>query len=101
MLSEPWVSLGRLFAATDTTPLAGLIRFNLRRPAFDVDLAGLAPFVDMWVPLADARRIADELGVLDELAGLLDWSTRRCWSVFDAEEDALLHKCVRTAVSPV
>lgn len=78
--------------------MAGLIRFNLLRSAFDVDLAGLAPFVDVWAPLADARRIADELGVLDALAGLLDWSTRRCWSVFDAEEDALLHKCAMPSV---
>ena len=73
---EPFVALGRLFAAAGLTPIRSLARFKLRKPAYDVDLARLAPFKerekdaalysrpqDIWAPLADARRIADELGV--------------------------------------
>ena len=93
----------------------GLLRFDLRRPLdYDTSLAGLAPcqFVravclsanmadpycvrtivnDIWAPLQTARRVAEELGVLDELAGLLEWETRRAFTVEDKEEGGLVHK---------
>lgn len=41
---EPYVGVGRMFRAMGMTPLGGLIRFDLRKPGYDVDLAGLAPF---------------------------------------------------------
>ena len=52
------------------------------------------PVADIWVPLPEARRVAQELDVLDELAALLEWETRAAWSVEDKEEGGLVHKCV-------
>ncbi|BGP26275.1 hypothetical protein JCM10295v2_005220 [Rhodotorula toruloides] len=88
---EPFVSLGRLFLACSVTPLEGLLLSELDNLAYDVSLGGLAPVLDIWVPLKIAREVADSLGRLDELAALLDWQTRRAWSVEDKEEGALVH----------
>ncbi|PRQ71877.1 hypothetical protein AAT19DRAFT_9992 [Rhodotorula toruloides] len=88
---EPFVSLGRLFLACSVTPLEGLLLFELDSLAYDVALGGLAPVPDIWVPLKTAREVADSLGRLDELAALLDWQTRRAWSVEDKEEGGLVH----------
>lgn len=111
---EPFVSLGRLFLACSVTPLEGLLRFKLDSLTYDISLGGLAPsqsrysstslhashscgshtVLDIWVPLKTARDVANSLGRLDELAALLDWQTRRAWSVEDKEEGGLVHKCV-------
>jgi len=47
---------------------------------------------DIWVSLRIARDVAKELGVLDELSGLLEWETRKAWSVEDKEEGGIAHK---------
>ena len=49
---------------------------------------------DVWVSLRTAREIAEELQVLDELAGLLEWEGRKAWSVEDKEEGGMVHKFV-------
>ncbi|KAM0790130.1 hypothetical protein ACM66B_005454 [Microbotryomycetes sp. NB124-2] len=64
---------------------------ELKRPVFDTTLAGLAPFLDMWVPLREARAVAKKLGRMDELAALLEWDTRKAFSVHDKEESGLVH----------
>jgi hypothetical protein len=48
---EPFVSLGALFLAAGITPAEGLLRFELRRDRLDYDLslAGLEPFDEIWV----------------------------------------------------
>lgn len=117
---EPFVSLARIFLAVGISPLESLLLYpELRRPAFDSTLAGIAPcefvccsalvfsnldvrpltprlscttVIDIWVPLKTARTIAENLGVLDELAGLLEWETRRAFSVEDREEGGMVHK---------
>ncbi|GAA5922682.1 hypothetical protein JCM1841_001103 [Sporobolomyces salmonicolor] len=89
--SEPFVSLARIFLACGITPIEGLLRFGLERPTYDFTLGGIAPFSDLWVSLKVAREVAKELGVLDELAGLLEWETRRAWSVEDKEESGIVH----------
>lgn len=40
-----------------------------------------------------ARAIAKELGVSDELEGLLEWSSRSAYTIEDKEEGGLVHKC--------
>jgi hypothetical protein len=74
-------------------PLTGLFRFDLQPYAYDTTLAGLAPYEDVWVSLTIARRVANELGLADDLAGLLDWDSRFAWTIADKEEAALRHKC--------
>ncbi|KAL8290531.1 hypothetical protein RQP46_002789 [Phenoliferia psychrophenolica] len=88
---EPFISLSRIFLACSLSPLEGLVRFKLRRPGYDSSLGGLAPWNDIWVPLPEARRVAKELNVDDELAALLEWETRSAWSVEDKEEGGLVH----------
>jgi hypothetical protein len=90
--SEPFVSLFRIFLACELSPLEGLLRFGLERPGYDSGLGGIAPFKDIWVPLATARRVAQELDVLVELAALLEWETRTAWSVEDREVGGIVHK---------
>lgn len=46
----------------------------------------------MWAPLEAARTISLELGVLDELDSLLEWSTRSAFSVEDKEQGGMVHK---------
>ncbi|GAA5820992.1 hypothetical protein JCM10212_006411 [Sporobolomyces blumeae] len=90
-LREPFVSLGRLFLASGLTPIEGLLRFEVEKPTYDCTLGGIAPFYDVWVPLETARAVARDLGRLDELAGLLDWDSRKAWTVDDKEEGSLVH----------
>ncbi|KAK4050325.1 hypothetical protein OIO90_005118 [Microbotryomycetes sp. JL221] len=87
---EPFVSLARIFVASGLTPTQGLLMF----PEVQIDstIAGLAPFVDLWVSLDTARKVATQLNRLDELAGLLEWDTRKAFSVHDKEQDGLVHK---------
>ncbi|GAA5969044.1 hypothetical protein JCM3765_005277 [Sporobolomyces pararoseus] len=88
---EPYVSLGRIFLACGLTQVEGLLKFKLERPDYDCTLGGIAPFYDIWVPLRDARDIAKELGVINQLAGLLEWETRKAYSVEDKEEGGITH----------
>ncbi|KAK4701734.1 hypothetical protein P7C70_g4492, partial [Phenoliferia sp. Uapishka_3] len=83
---EPFISLSRIFHACDVSPEEGLVRFELRKPAYDSSLGGLAPFIDIWVTLLEARKVAEELEVIDQLSALLEWETRSAWSVEDKEE---------------
>lgn len=68
-----------------------------------VDLDGLAPFADAWLPLSLARTLAASLGWERELCapgGVLGWGRRRMASWVErgsASADAehvLVHKCV-------
>ncbi|GAA6014422.1 hypothetical protein JCM10207_005455 [Rhodosporidiobolus poonsookiae] len=88
---QPYVSLARLFFACHLSPLQGLLRFRPDPLSYSLTLAGLAPFPDLWVPLALARQVAEELGRDDELAALLDWETRAAWSVEDKEVGGVVH----------
>ncbi|GAA5976397.1 hypothetical protein JCM11641_006001 [Rhodosporidiobolus odoratus] len=78
------------------------MRFDLDPLSYDLTLGGLAPFLDIWLPLARTREIAAELGRLDELAGLLEWDTRVAWSVEDKEEGGMVHnwKIPSTHIDP-
>ncbi|GAA5854998.1 hypothetical protein JCM5353_002017 [Sporobolomyces roseus] len=87
---EPFISLSRIFLAVGITPIEGLLRYKLERPTYDCTLGGIAPFYDIWVSLRTAREVAEELEVLDELAGLLEWEGRKAWSVEDKEEGGML-----------
>lgn len=51
-----------------------------------------SPVIDIWVPLKTASVIVEKLGLEDELAGLLDWSSRLAYSVEDKEEGGMVHK---------
>ncbi|GAA5970469.1 hypothetical protein JCM8115_004424 [Rhodotorula mucilaginosa] len=88
---KPFISLARILLACAITPIEALLRFPLVAEAYDTTLGGLAPFLDLWVPLQLAREVVLELGRLDELEALLDWDSRRAWTVEDREEEALLH----------
>lgn len=90
--SEPFISLARISLACSVTPVEALLRFPDVGEAYDATLGGLAPFQDLWVPLQLARRVVGELGRLGELEALLNWDSRRAWTLEDREEDALLHK---------
>lgn len=89
---EPFISLARILLACAITPIEALLRFPHVAKAYDTTLGGIAPFVDLWVPLQLARQVVLELGRLDELEALLDWDSRRAWTVEDREVEALLHK---------
>ncbi|SGY26250.1 BQ5605_C018g08712 [Microbotryum silenes-dioicae] len=89
---EPFVSLSRIFLACQISPIEGLMRFKLVRPTdYDSSLGGIAPFRDIWVPLKLAASIANELHVADELSALLEWSTRKAFTVEDKEEGGIVH----------
>ncbi|SCV73750.1 BQ2448_6180 [Microbotryum intermedium] len=89
---EPFVSLSRIFLACQISPLEGLLRFKLVRPTdYDSSLGGIAPFRDIWVPLKLAASISDELNAADELSALLEWSTRKAFTVEDKEEGGIVH----------
>ncbi|KZO91743.1 hypothetical protein CALVIDRAFT_541502 [Calocera viscosa TUFC12733] len=80
-LGEPFLSLSRIFLLCAIPPSIGLQRFSLQLPfSYDVSLANLAPFDDVWVSLRTARRVARELGVEEELGPLLEWSGRKAFS---------------------
>ncbi|GAA96433.1 uncharacterized protein L969DRAFT_87426 [Mixia osmundae IAM 14324] len=92
---ESFVSLSRLFASAGLTVLDGLARFRqVRSPAYEVTLSGLAPFDDIWLPLAKARPIAQALELQHALAGFLDPQSGRAYSVYDDEEQGLVHNWI-------
>ncbi|GAA5938514.1 hypothetical protein JCM3775_002150 [Rhodotorula graminis] len=88
---EPFVSLDRILLACAVTPIEVLLRYDLDRLDYSTTLAGLAPFLDLWTPLKTARKIAADLGRLDELAALLEWETRGAYSCEDKEEGGIVH----------
>ncbi|CEH16017.1 hypothetical protein CBOM_05893 [Ceraceosorus bombacis] len=90
--SEPFVSLAAILHSAGLTVAEGLLRFGLRRDRmdFDMTLAGLEPWDEIWVPLATARRVAESLNILEPLASLLSWSTRHVWSL-DEGSSGLVH----------
>lgn len=73
------------------TPIEGLLKYKLERPTYDCTLGGIAPFYEIWVSLRVAREIAKDLGVFDLLSGLLEWETRKAWSVEDREQGGMVH----------
>lgn len=87
---EPFVSAGRLFEACNLTIIDGLVQFDLRLPFYDTDL-GMGLFTDIWLPLNRCRRIAQKLGVFDQLSTLLDWSSRKAYTLDDRTANELVH----------
>ncbi|GAK63584.1 uncharacterized protein PAN0_003d1789 [Moesziomyces antarcticus] len=77
----PYITLCPILAAAGLTILQGLLRFGLTPTAYDVSLAGLEPWDDLWISLPLARSIAAELGLLHNLAAILDPTTSLAWSL--------------------
>ncbi|ETS62957.1 hypothetical protein PaG_02726 [Moesziomyces aphidis] len=86
----PYITLCPILAAAGLTILQGLLRFDLTPPAYDVSLAGLEPWDDLWISLPLTRSIAAELGLLHNLAAILDPTTSLAWSL-DEFAEGLLH----------
>lgn len=82
----PYITLTPLFLTAGLTPLSGLLRFGLSPTAYDVSLAGLEPWDDLWVSLPLARTIAAELGLLPALAAILDANIAAAWSLDEFDE---------------
>lgn len=86
----PYITLSPLFYAGGLTLIQGLLRFSLAPASFDVSLAGLEPWDDMWVTLPLARNIAAQLGLHSVLAEILNPRTALAWSL-DEFEAGLSH----------
>ncbi|KAL7409597.1 hypothetical protein BDY24DRAFT_418767 [Mrakia frigida] len=81
---EPFVSSSLLLLSQSLPPILALTKYECRLPlGYDTSLSGLAPFPDIWIPLATARTIAKDLGVLEPLGWLLSWKTRAMSSWFE------------------
>lgn len=77
----PYISLSPLFLASGLSIIQGLLRFSLSPSDYDLSLAGLEPFDDLWISLPLARSIAAELDLLPSLAAILDPKTVLAWSL--------------------
>ncbi|PWZ00516.1 hypothetical protein BCV70DRAFT_142900, partial [Testicularia cyperi] len=77
----PYVSLGGIFAASGMSIIEGLLRFQIAPLDYQLSLAGLEPFDDIWVSLKLAAAISSQLGLSGPLAALLDPKTRPAWSL--------------------
>jgi hypothetical protein len=90
---QPYISLDSIFLLANKSIPLGILEFGLNREAgdYDLTLAGLEPREALWVPLKIARKVADELGLLEPLGILLDWEIRHIWSL-DEGDGGLIHK---------
>ncbi|SPO23244.1 uncharacterized protein UTRI_01922 [Ustilago trichophora] len=86
----PYITLSSIFFAANLTLISGLLRFNLSPVSFDLSLAGLEPWDDLWIGLPLARHIASQLGLASALAAILDGRSSAAWSL-DEFEDGLSH----------
>lgn len=90
---QPYISLDSIFLLANQSIPHGILTYGLSREVgdYDLTLAGLEPREALWAPLKVARRIADELNLLEPLSMLLDWDNRYIWSL-DEGEEGLVHK---------
>lgn len=78
----PYITLSPIFSATGLTLIQGLLRFQLNpTTAYDLSLAGLEPWDDLWVTLPLARHVAQELGMMPVLGRILDPRISLAWSL--------------------
>lgn len=90
---QPYISLDSIFILAGKSVPLGLLECDLHREAgdYDLTLAGLEPREALWAPLKVARRIAEDLNLLQPLSLLLDWDNRHIWSL-DEGEEGIMHK---------
>ncbi|CBQ71956.1 conserved hypothetical protein [Sporisorium reilianum SRZ2] len=81
----PYISLSPLFHAAGLTLVQGLLHFDLGSSSFDLSLAGLEPWDDLWASLPLARSIASSLKLDTALAAMLDARTSAAWSLDERE----------------
>ena len=86
----PYITLSPLLHSAGLTLIQGLLRFQLSPTSFDLSLAGLEPWDDLWISLPLARTVAAELGLASVLAAILDSRTNLAWSL-DEFEAGLAH----------
>ncbi|SNX83139.1 uncharacterized protein MEPE_01845 [Melanopsichium pennsylvanicum] len=84
--SIPYLTLSPLLLAAGHTIISGLLHFNLCSASYDLSLAGLEPWDDLWVSLPLARHLAAELRLSEVLAGILDVRTGPAWSCDEFDE---------------
>lgn len=77
----PYVTLSPMFHAAGLTLIQGLLRCNLSLSSFDVSLAGLEPWDDLWISLPLARSIASRLELSSALASILESKSAPAWSL--------------------
>ncbi|SPO21935.1 uncharacterized protein UTRI_01922_B [Ustilago trichophora] len=82
----PYITLSPILFAANLTLISGLLRFNLSPTSFDLSLAGLEPWDDLWIGLPLARHIASQLGLASALAAILDGKSSTAWSLDEFEE---------------
>lgn len=90
---QPYISLDSIFILAGKSITLGILEFGLDRNVgdYDLTLAGLEPREALWVPLKVARRVAEDVGLLEPLGTLLDWDNRHIWTL-DEVDEGLIHK---------
>lgn len=82
----PYITLSPIFLAANLTIVQGLLKFEVSPTEFDLSLAGLEPWDDIWISLPLARSIAAQLDLLPALSGILDAKTSTAWSLDEGTE---------------
>ncbi|GAC96232.1 calcium-transporting ATPase [Pseudozyma hubeiensis SY62] len=82
----PYITLTPILHAAGLTIIQGLLRFDPSPSSFDLSLAGLEPWDDLWISLPLARSIASQLGLSQPLALILDAKSAQAWSLDEFEE---------------
>ncbi|KAN0066263.1 hypothetical protein ACQY0O_000357 [Thecaphora frezii] len=84
---QPYVSLGALLLASGRSVVSGLLEMGLRRERgdYELHLAGVEPFDELWAPLPRAAAVARALGLQHRLATLLDRRNGLAWSLDEGE----------------
>ncbi|TKY87140.1 hypothetical protein EX895_003817 [Sporisorium graminicola] len=82
----PYITLSPILHAAGLTLVQGLLRFQLSSSSFDLSLAGLEPWDDLWISLPLARSIATELGLAAPLTAILDTRSAPAWSLDELEQ---------------
>ncbi|KAH8928676.1 hypothetical protein BT69DRAFT_1276965 [Atractiella rhizophila] len=89
---EPFVAASLLFTSQGLTPLEGLHRFSLTfHEDYERELGGMEPWEDIWLVFPAAIRLAKAMKVFEKLKGFLDWKSRGCYSIYDAEQGGIVH----------
>ncbi|KAJ9478226.1 Calcium-transporting ATPase, partial [Pseudozyma hubeiensis] len=82
----PYITLTPILHAAGLTIIQGLLQFDLPTSSFDLSLAGLEPWDDLWISLPLARSIASQLGLAQALALILDARSAQAWSLDEFDE---------------
>lgn len=82
----PYITLTPILHAAGLSTIQGLLRFDLPTSSFDLSLAGLEPWDDLWISLPLARSIASQLGLSQALALILDARSAQAWSLDEFDE---------------